>query len=709
MKRISYFIALILGSISLSLFGQSTRIQLPEKYCNMALPVNKLIQADHSTHLIGTKDSKTIPLNTPEETDIGETMYDLQTNHSMQNRYVVYPDNFEAAVWNYGMDQPMFPDRGSGYNSFDGDNWNSFPGGRIESERAGWPSYAPWGAEGEIVCAHLTGNENVGLMINKREQKGTGEWEESLFQGPEGHEDVLWPRLITSGTNHEIIHLIYLTRPVTNGGSHYQGLDGALLYSCSTDGGETWEIKDQIVQGLGADFYTGFREDTYCWLEPQDDNIAFLVGDDWTDLVLLKSTDNGSTWNQSVIWNHPYPMFDLENPTATDTFYCNDGAVHGAFDSGGKVHVVFGINRACSDGEETSWFPFVDGLAYWNEDDEEFNAGGDNLDALNPYDDPDSELQEGDNLIGWVPDLNENGVWVEDLVCNMPDCIGLYNLGASSMPQMMIDDNDVIHVVFSAVCEVFSTSGRNYRHLFYTHSYNGSIWPTGDFVWLTENPVHTFDECVYPSIASSSADNKLHLIYQRDDEPGLAVLQHNYTMNTITAMKKWLDNYLPPPDSLEVSMEENNAVLSWTPPPKKEELGYNVYRNNEIINETLIIETTYTDYDLEAGTYEYYVTAVYSCGESGPSNVVMVVAPGMKERKRDDLNIFPVPATEALIVSSRSKINSVRLLNNVGQLILASSVKDSQYKLDVSHLDAGIYIIEIQSTNKVITKKVVIE
>ncbi len=48
-------------------------------------------------------------------------------------------------------------------------------------------------------------------------------------------------------------------------------------------------------------------------------------------------------------------------------------------------------------------------------------------------------------------------------------------------------------------------------------------------------------------------------------------------------------------------------------------IGYNVYRNGDVIAEE-ITETEYTDMNLMAGTYTYYVTAVYDEGESGPSN-----------------------------------------------------------------------------------------
>jgi len=63
------------------------------------------------------------------------------------------------------------------------------------------------------------------------------------------------------------------------------------------------------------------------------------------------------------------------------------------------VHVVFGINKSYSDGTGRFWFPEVGGIGYWNEDRSTFSN---NINALNPYNHPDSELEENYSLIGWT-------------------------------------------------------------------------------------------------------------------------------------------------------------------------------------------------------------------------------------------------------------------------------------------------------------------
>lgn len=78
---------------------------------------------------------------------------------------------------------------------------------------------------------------------------------------------------------------------------------------------------------------------------------------------------NVDSWEKTVIWEHPYPLYDW-NVTITDTFFCVDNSASIALDNSGKAHVVFGINRIIHDvvGTNYSYFKYVDGIGYCNED-----------------------------------------------------------------------------------------------------------------------------------------------------------------------------------------------------------------------------------------------------------------------------------------------------------------------------------------------------
>ncbi len=80
-------------------------------------------------------------------------------------------------------------------------------------------------------------------------------------------------------------------------------------------------------------------------------------------------------------------------------------------------------------------------------------------------------------------------------------------------------------------------------------------------------------------------------------------------------------NYLYPPENLEASIDENNVTLTWEEPAAIP-TSYKVYRNDEFIEE--VTELTHTDINLPAGTYQYFVTAMYNDLESDPSNTIDV-------------------------------------------------------------------------------------
>ncbi|MHC1776127.1 MAG: T9SS type A sorting domain-containing protein [Lentimicrobium sp.] len=437
------------------------------------------------------------------EFEIGSTFYDLQSNTSAPaNRFYRYADGTMAAVWTRGMNTGGYSDRGTGYNYFNGADWGAKPTARIETQRTGWPTYAPQGT-GELVLAH---HNTAGLVVTRRDTRGSGPWSEYILAGPAGAVDISWPRMVSSGEDHMNIHMLSMTYV------EYQGLDLAMLYYRSTDGGQTWDKQHQILPGMASDEYTGFSGDTYSWADPRGDTIAFVVCDNWTDMFIMKSPDNGENWEKIMIWEHPFPMWNGTEPT--DTFYCPDGAAHLAFDRDGKLHVAFGVNRAMMEEGATgpSWFPFVDGVGYWNEDMPAWTGG--DVHALDP-----DVLFESGNLVGWMQDLNNNGEI--DFVGTDISNIGLYYVSPSSMPQITVDENNQVYVVYSGLTEGYDNGSQQYRHIWARTSPDaGTTW--GDFTDLTGDILHLLDECVFPTIANSTND-QIHLIYQADNEPGLAV------------------------------------------------------------------------------------------------------------------------------------------------------------------------------------------
>jgi hypothetical protein len=418
----------------------------------------------------------------------------------MQKRIYLHNDGSMGGVWTFGQEgNPNGPDRGTGYNFFDGDDWGPFPLVSLEwvGAQAGWPSYTTYGESGEAYVCH---DYYLGTVLGTRDERGTGDWIQVIQGGPVGAVDISFPRLVTTGPNRNIVHILSTTWQT------YNGQDAALLYARTADAGVSWEVENYLFPELGPEFSLDISGDTYDWAEPKNGILAFLLGNQWMDMVIMKSTDDGETWEKSVIWTHPYPLTTGVSPTG---FYAPDGAHDIAIDNNGLIHVVFSLSYSSEVGY---YSPSTDGIVYWNENRPAFSV---DTNALNPYGEIGTELVEDYSLIGWSQDLNGN-----DSIDINWDGVGDvgYGVGLSSHPQMVIDDMNRIFVLYSSVTESFDNGTYNYRHLWARSSSNNGEW-WGSFFHVTSDPTHIIHECVFPSTAVNSDDN-IYLVFQKDFTPG---------------------------------------------------------------------------------------------------------------------------------------------------------------------------------------------
>jgi len=458
MKKSLLLVLIIAFSLTLSAQQRASfnheRVNIPE--------TREFKQTLGETPLLGKADNPTtrswpwIPV----EDEIGETWYDLQTNSALSSRIHLFDDGTIGAVWTQGIaSPPAFPDRGTGYNYYNGSTWGPPPATRVETVRTGWPSYAPLGSNGEIMVSHDFGAGTAGLVFNKRTSKGNGAWEEFTFTGPPGQTNVVWPRMVTAGTDQNSIHVLALTRPSGNGGTPYMGQDGALLYSRSTDAGLTWNIDNVILPGLGSEFYTAISADDYVWAEANGNTIAFMTGSQWHDLVLMKSTDNGDNWTKTVIWEHPYPFFDWNTTITTDTLWAVDGSFSVTLDDNNMAHVVFGLTRVAhtEPGTTYNYWPYTDGIVYWNEDMGPFQTN-----PTNPHWTLHADLlYESGHLVGWTQDVDGDGeVSIFDLELQV-----YRSLGISTMPTIFVNQSQKVFLIWSSTTETFDDGTHYYKKL----------------------------------------------------------------------------------------------------------------------------------------------------------------------------------------------------------------------------------------------------
>jgi len=534
---------------------------------------------------------------------VGNTTYDLQSNGSVQNR--LYKDNGTlGAVWTFSTDLGgTYPDRGAGYNYFDGSNWGSFPTTRIESDRRGWPSIVKFANGGEAVVSHQSVSTATATNINTT--AGAGGFSQNLLSTFPGGETTLWVRTAAGGANGNTLHVIDISYPTGNGGALVNGLDGCINYSRSPDGGATWDIDRAIPPGVNDQEYIGFRADGYA-IDSRDDVVAFTSGNITDDWALWKSTDNGTTWTRTVILDFPFTKYDdatqitdIDFDGIADTLETTDGAYAIAIDNNGVVHVLAGAMLVLDENptDPLGLFLSTDGLFYWNE----------TMGANPPV------------VIATAPDRDGDGIASMFAM----DLGGRYgNDGICSMPSIGIDANDNIFVTYSALMELTDSGNPSplafsFRNVLVQGSADGgATWSTPINVSDSD-----FDEGVFNYVARD-VDNCVSMIWQQDGAPGHSVPpngEHPIGQSEIIYECMDVTTILGPQSVNELLNEDVSITIFPNPATNFVSLNYTVNKPVDVVIEIRNIMgqlvESYSKRELNSGTHNFDVNlASYAAG-----------------------------------------------------------------------------------------------
>lgn len=601
-------------------------------------------------------------------TFIGSTYYDLQSNGSLSNKLIAWPDGTISAVWTTaGMSATS---RGTGYNYKDANGWinGSTSTDRIEPTKTGWSTIAPLG-DGEIVAAH---NGTSALVIGVRPQKGTGEWSFSTLDGPEainGNSSstcLLWPAIATSGNT---IHIIACTE--SDAGYFYQGIQTCLVYIRGTYNASantiSWEAP-RIVGNVTSAQFAQFSGDGYS-IAANGNNVAVLVADSWNDVILWKSTDNGNTFTTTTVVNSP--IADGYNEATTmvlDTPYVSDACCAVALDNNGNAHIAFGLTRVLNDdlGDGSySYFPGVDGIFYWNE-------------TMEPIMETDTDFLDPENLIanGYTVftrlDLDgDDTAWFMN-GGNFPK----YGMGMTSTPQLLIDGNDV-YMIYTSCLDyplMDQTSDSYYRGVFATKSSDlGATWNAANATsWLSYNKscyyindwseytmetamdyVEIDGESMFPSVAPQIVNGKLTIGWQQDYYAGSEIK----------------DN------SVAVAGEPSNIYVMQI---AADSIG--IYNNTKEIPQGLWIDHT-----------------------------------GIADNTLNGMMIYPNPAVNTMnvAISSEESANAtLAIYNLMGQIVYSENVALNEgnniVNVNINNLNAGIYMVNVKTVKGTATQKLIV-
>ena len=577
MKKTFTYLAIILFCGSLN--AQISPIKVKNGNISSKAPLNMIGGNEALSNLITNPNPNTVALkatNTIDDVRIGTTTYDLQSNASVDNRLIRHSNGTISATWTMSAQfAAAYSDRGTGYNFHDGSSWGPDPTSRLESSRGGWPSVLATGSGKEIAITHNT--DNGYLLMTHRPSVGAGTWTEQIISSMDSngvYTDIIWNRAVIGGSNNETIHMVGVIAPTGLGGAIWNGLDGALVYYRSQDGGDTWDIQDMQLPTLDTSKYNGFDGDGYA-IAAQGETVVVAYFGDLDDSVLLKSTDNGNTWTSTVFLDFPVDNYttdagiDLDGDGVMDSLYSTDGAGAVLLDNNGDAHIFFGnmrlLDADLSDGN-TSYFGGTSGLMYWNE-----SMGADDY-ANNPISSPSLWYSSLPQMIAAAQDLDGDGIL---------NYVGIptYYLSLDCMPSAGIDNQGNIFVSYSSLMENVDNGSQNFRHVHVVKSIDGgTTWsnPKDVTEWSAWGGAQ---ECVFGRM-DRNVDDKIRLIYQKDFEPGLAVRgdEDIIDMNEIRYLE--LDTFELSGTSTNIANNSLNIEFSVYPNPAKNNLTVEFYNDN---------------------------------------------------------------------------------------------------------------------------------
>lgn len=124
--------------------------------------------------------------------------------------------------------------------------------------------------------------------------------------------------------------------------------------------------------------------------------------------------------------------------------------------------------------------------------------------------------------------------------------------------------------------------------------------------------------------------------------------------------------------------------------------------NNIVVTETTDQTTTNVNGMDEATEYFWRVRGTNDCGDGENSAVFSFTTRavlGINENAIDGLLVYPNPTSNIVNVSASTELQSVEIVNILGQTLLSKKVGTTQTLLDLSALAAGNYFIRVKAEN----------
>ena len=570
----------------------------------------------------------------PEETELGYTTYDWQTNAAARNFVAVWPDGYAVMCYTQSTATTSNPaDRGTGLAIWDPavGEWE-YTTQRVENLKTGFGSIARYKENGLVIAAHTS--TDMKLFFCEDFRTGSRDFTSTVVDIADEYVTA-WPVVQCSGENLDIVHVLatvdedYATiiPPVSNALLYYRYENGTF-----TAAHELIEPLDETHMGAA-----GSNIAYFLLYDPERPNrVGFVVNDGWSDGRAVISEDNGATWTDTrTFYQHPGYL------VTQDSMFCYPRWTTAAFDGDDNLHIAYEWNATKGEPGSGNYYPNLGGVAYWSEilPKSESCLGGIGevgqpfiIDSGYIYQDlyasewywsnalhdplPEyiGELEPVDAEGNVVSRDNPEGLWY-----GTRDH-GKYNCGVAVSPTMHYDvATDRIFVFWSQICGDEETYGydeetsEHYLKLFGNASLDGGQTWLGTKAILTSFEASYFEEVydqVIPYIYSDSEGEYLWLLSQIDGTTNTFIQDGDKdsdpTDNHYSAIKVYVSHFLGEEENVLEAAHMMNVY------PNPAQGAFRVALNNtsdvNIYNTVGQLVKTYNNVsevnvELEAGVY----------------------------------------------------------------------------------------------------------
>ena len=162
-----------------------------------------------------------------------------------------------------------------------------------------------------------------------------------------------------------------------------------------------------------------------------------------------------------------------------------------------------------------------------------------------------------------------------------------------------------------------------------------------------------------------------------------------------------------PVQNLKLNVSGNNRNVTWEAPEKGSPIGYNVFVNNELVLEN----TTELSYNTTSNDKLFFVEVV-ALYENGKTSVGVAkkyaYGDNVIENEKNSCNIYPNPANDRLFIETESEIYDVVIYDIYGRhQVTETPSHQDKASVDLSRLNAGIYIVKINTEKGNIVKQII--